>query len=57
MAQMGQELPTLRPLTRGMVYLSLPVAGFFIVLFAAENLVAILRTPADQLGAQTQSEG
>ncbi len=57
MAQMGQELPTLRPLTRGMVYLSLPVAGCFIALFALENLAAILRTPADQLGAQTQSEG
>jgi TRAP-type C4-dicarboxylate transport system permease small subunit len=57
MAQMGQELPTLRPLTRGMVYLSLPVAGFFITLFALENLIAILRTPADQIGAQTQSEG
>ncbi|HRR33777.1 MAG TPA: TRAP transporter small permease [Kiritimatiellia bacterium] len=57
MAQMGQELPTLRPLTRGMVYLSLPVAGGFIALFALENLVAILRTPADRLGAQTQSEG
>ena len=57
MAQMGQELPTLRPLTRGMVYLSLPVAGGFIALFALENLVAILKTPADRLGAQTQSEG
>ena len=39
------------------VYLSLPVAGGFIALFALENLVAILRTPADRLGAQTQSEG
>ena len=57
MAQMGQELPTLRPLTRGMVYLSLPVAGCFITLFALENLIAILRTPAEQIGAQTQSEG
>ncbi|MDR3221367.1 MAG: TRAP transporter small permease [Candidatus Accumulibacter sp.] len=57
MAQMSQELPTLRPLTRGMVYLSLPLAGAFITLFALENLVAIIQTPADQLGAQTKSEG
>jgi TRAP-type C4-dicarboxylate transport system permease small subunit len=57
MAQMGQELPTLRPVTRGMVYLSLPLAGAFIILFALENLVAIIRTPAALLGSQTQSEG
>jgi TRAP-type C4-dicarboxylate transport system permease small subunit len=40
-----------------MVYLSLPVAGCFITLFALENLFTILRTPADLIGAQTQSEG
>lgn len=57
LAQMSQELPTLRPLTRGMVYLSLPLAGLFITLFAVENALSILRTPAGQLGSQTRSEG
>lgn len=56
MAQISQELPTLRPLTRGMVYMALPLAGLFILLFTVENLITLIRTPADQIGAQTQSE-
>lgn len=55
MGQMGQQLPTL-PLTRGMVYLALPLGGIFMILFALENVVSIIKTPADQLGAQTKSE-
>lgn len=57
MGQMGQELPTMRWLSRGQVYLSLPLSGLFILLFTLENLVEIIKTPADQLGSQTQSEG
>ena len=55
MGQMGQQLPTL-PLTRGMVYMALPLGGIFMLLFALENVVSIIKTPADQLGAQTKSE-
>lgn len=57
MGQMQQELPTLHPLTRGMVYLALPLSGVFILLFALESLVTILRTPASDLGVQKGSEG
>ena len=55
-SQMGQELPTMRWLSRGQVYLSLPISGAFIILFTLENLVQIIRTPADHLASQTQSE-
>ena len=55
--QWGQKLATMPRLTQGQVYLAIPVAGVFILLFALENLVAIIRTPAAELGAQTQSEG
>ena len=56
MGQMGQQLPTL-PLSRGMVYLSIPLGGLLMILFAIENVAEIIRTPASQLGAQTKSEG
>jgi len=56
MGQMGQQLPTL-PISRGMVYMAVPLGGVFMILFALENLVSIIKTPADQLGAQTKSEG
>lgn len=56
MGQMGQHLPAL-PITRGMVYVSIPIAGVLIILFALENVVEIVRTPAEKLGAQTKSEG
>ena len=55
--QMGQPLPTMPWLTRGMVYISMPVGGVLIVLFALENMIGIIRTPAEKLGAQTKSEG
>ncbi|MBP5320566.1 MAG: TRAP transporter small permease [Kiritimatiellae bacterium] len=55
--QLSQELPTMRWMSRGEVYFSLPVAGFFILLFTLEHLVTVLRTPADKLGGMTQSEG
>lgn len=57
MGQMTQKLPTMPWLTRGHVYLAIPLGGMFIILFAIENLVSIIKTPADQLGAQTKSEG
>lgn len=55
MGQMGQQLPTL-PISRGMVYLSIPLGGVLICLFALENLAEIIKTPAALLGAQTKSE-
>ena len=55
MGQMGQQLPTL-PVSRGLVYISIPLGGVLICLFALENLVEIIRTPAGLLGAQTKSE-
>ena len=57
MGQMGQQLPTLPWLSRGQVYLAIPLGGLFMLLFAIENLIEIAKTPADRLGAQTKSEG
>ena len=57
MGQMGQPLPTVPWLTRGMVYISIPIGGVLMILFTIENVVDIIRTPARQLGAQTKSEG
>jgi len=57
LAQMGQQLPTMPWLSRGMVYAAIPVAGVFILMFTFENLIVILKTPAEKLGSQTQSEG
>lgn len=56
MSQMGQQLPTL-PISRGLVYISIPLGGVLICLFAVENLVEIFKTPAESLGAQTKAEG
>lgn len=53
--QMEQQLPTL-PISRGVVYFSIPLGGVLIGLFALENLVEIIKTPAELLGAQTKSE-
>jgi TRAP-type C4-dicarboxylate transport system permease small subunit len=44
-------------MTKGAVYSAIPIAGLFVLLFSIENLILIIRTPADQIGAQTQSEG
>lgn len=55
--QMSQQLPTMPWISRGVVYAAVPIAGVFIFMFTLENLVEILRTPAEKLGAQTQSEG
>jgi TRAP-type C4-dicarboxylate transport system permease small subunit len=57
MGQMGQQLPTLPWVSRGLVYLAIPLGGVFMLLFAIENLIEIAKTPADRLGAQTKSEG
>jgi len=56
-AQWAQKLPTMPWLTKGAVYASIPIAGFFILMFSLEHLVAVIRTPADQIGAQTKKEG
>lgn len=42
MGQMEQALPTLRPLTRGMVYLAVPLSGVFIIVFTIGHLAATL---------------
>ncbi len=55
--QMQQILPTMSFLTRGMVYLALPVSGLFIVLFSIENLIELLQKPVDALTAEADSEG
>jgi len=55
--QWTQKLPTMPWLTKGNVYAAVPIAGFFILMFSLENLVSIIRTPAVQIGAQTQAEG
>ncbi len=55
--QMQQRLPTLSFLTRGMVYLALPVSGIFIVLFSLENMLDTLKAPAVPEGETKASEG
>jgi TRAP-type C4-dicarboxylate transport system permease small subunit len=45
-SQWTQQLPTMPWLTKGVVYAVIPVAGFFILLFALEQLIAVIRTPA-----------
>ncbi|MBM4164700.1 MAG: TRAP transporter small permease [Lentisphaerae bacterium] len=57
MGQLGQQLPTMPWMSRGMVYVAIPISGVFMLLFAIENLIEIVKTPADQIGAQTQAEG
>ena len=54
--QWEQQLPTMPWLTKGIVYAVIPVAGFFILMFSLENLVSVIRTPADSVDAQQQSE-
>lgn len=56
LSQMGQQLPTL-PISRGMVYASIPLGGVLITLFAVENLIQAINKPAELLGAQTKKEG
>jgi len=56
-AQWGQVLPTMPWMSKGSVYAAIPIAGVFILMFALENLVTIIRTPAEKIGAQTQTEG
>ncbi len=45
---MGQTTSAL-PLKMGYIYLALPIAGVFMVIYTIENLVESLVTPADQL--------
>ncbi len=55
--QMGQQLPTMPWMSRGMVYMAVPLGGIFIILFAIETMLSIIQTPAENLGALTKSEG
>ncbi|MDD2599781.1 MAG: TRAP transporter small permease subunit [Kiritimatiellae bacterium] len=55
--QMPQILPTISFMTRGMVYMALPLSGLFIVLFTIENLVEVLQQPSDSLNTEAESEG
>lgn len=55
LSQMTQELPTMRWLSRGQVYMALPVAGVFICLFTLEQLVAALKPGAGE-GAKSGAE-
>lgn len=50
LSQMTQELPTMRWLSRGQVYLALPIAGVFICLFSLEHLVAALKSGPEEGG-------
>ena len=56
MSQMSQELPTMRWLSRGQVYLVLPLAGVFIVMFAVEALVEVWRKSPGEDGRQKGGE-
>ncbi len=56
-AQMQAMLATIPWMPRGMVYMAVPISGCFITLFAIEILVDVIRTPAEKLGAMTQTEG
>lgn len=40
----GHAVPTL-PITRGMVYLALPIGGFLIALFSAAHFLKLISTP------------
>ena len=55
--QIHQNLPTLSFLTRGMVYLALPISGLFIILFSVENMIDIIKVSTEPLNAETESEG
>jgi len=55
--QMQQILPTISFMTRGMVYLALPVSGLFIILFSIENLVELWQQPADSSHTEAGAEG
>jgi TRAP-type C4-dicarboxylate transport system permease small subunit len=46
---LGQKTSSLSFLKMGHVYLALPIAGVFMVLFAIENLIETLVTPASKL--------
>ena len=55
--QMQQKLPTLSFLSRGMVYMALPLSGLFIILFSFENMIDIIKTSASRQGGATEAEG
>jgi len=57
MGQMSQVLTTMSFLTRGMIYMSLPISGLFIVLFSVENIIEIHKAPVEPLNVEVGSEG
>lgn len=46
---MDQTTQTLAPLMKGHIYLALPIAGVFMILFTVENLIETLATPPSAL--------
>jgi len=46
--QWAQKLPTMPWLTKGMIYSVIPASGFFILMFSIEQLVAVIRPPAEK---------
>jgi TRAP-type C4-dicarboxylate transport system permease small subunit len=55
--QMTQKLATMSFLTRGMVYLALPVSGLLIILFSVENMLDIIKAPAGSSNVEPEAEG
>jgi len=55
--QMTQKLTTMSFMTRGMVYMALPLSGLLIILFSVENLLDVIKAPAEPLNGETGSEG
>lgn len=54
---MKQTTQTLAPLMKGHVYMALPIAGVFMLLYTIENLIETLVTPASELhGADAAEE-
>lgn len=55
--QMGQKLATMNFMSRGIVYLALPVSGLLIILFSVENMLDIIKAPVGSSNAESEAEG
>jgi TRAP-type C4-dicarboxylate transport system permease small subunit len=55
--QMTQQLATMSFMTRGMVYMALPVSGLFIILFSVENMLDLIKAPAGVINVEPEDEG
>jgi len=54
--QLGQTLPTLSFLSRGAVYMALPISGIFIVIFSLENMFDLIRNKDEAHQASSETE-